>query len=237
VFTDRRKMTTPAPVPEDVARFLANEAILTYCAQASKARSVWPSVILAQWGIETAWGTSSAFVDGHNFAGISSGGQVLSYPNYPAGLEAYVWVLGLDYYAAVREAHESGPIDQAYALGASPWAAGHYRAAGSTVDGSLLVQVIEAYGLERFDALDGGGPGTPPPPPPPFAKLDNATASRIVHAAYVLVLNRTPTGAEFSTWVDSLEAGVREPAQLVEELTLEPQSFLSPLVRRDAPKA
>ncbi len=228
----------PSDLPVDVARFLANDAILHYCAEASKARQLWPSVVLAQWGIETAWGTSEAFVNGHNFAGVSSGGKVLAYANYAEGLAAYIWVLGLDYYAAVRAAHDEGPVAQAHALGASPWAASHYRAAGSDVDGSLLVDVIADYGLERFDAtLDGSGPGTPPPPPPAFAKLDDATASRLVIAAYVLVLNRTPTGAEFSTWVDALGAGEREGANLLEELTLEPQSFLSPLVARDRPKA
>jgi Mannosyl-glycoprotein endo-beta-N-acetylglucosaminidase len=231
-------MTATAPqLPPDVAAFVTNEAILTYCATASKARDVWPSVILAQWGIETAWGTSSAFVEGHNFAGVSSGGHVLGYPNYPAGLEAYVWVLGLDYYAAVRDAHDHGWEAQAYALGASPWAAGHYRAVGSDVDGSLLVGVIGAYNLARFDYLDGESPGKPPTPPPPFSKLDSVTASRIVDRAFLLVLNRSPSGDEFKTWTESLMAGVREPAQLLEELTLEPQSALSPLVRRDVPKA
>jgi hypothetical protein len=236
-------MTTTAappvgPLPEDVARFLANEAILHYCAAASKAIGWWPSVVLAQWGNETAWGTSEAFVGGHNFAGVSSGGKVLSYPNYPAGLAAYEWVAKLGYYDAVTQAHKDGPIVQARKLGASPWAGGHYTGDGAyAYPGGALVDEIVSYDLERFDNLDGHGPGTPPPPPPPFSKLDDLTASRLVLAAYVLVLNRTPTGAEFSTWVDAFNDGAREPANLLEELTLEPQSFVSPLVARDSPKA
>jgi hypothetical protein len=225
-------MPVPA-LPRDVARFLGNDAILRYCAAASKAIGWWPAVILAQWGNETAWGTSVAFVEGKNFAGVSSGGKVLSYPNYPAGLAAYEWVAKLSYYDAVRAAHDAGPIAEAKALGESPWAGGHYEGDGAfAYPGGALVEEIQLYDLARFEYLDGTGPGKPPPPPPPFAKLDDLTASRIVIEAHLLVLNRTPTGAEFSTWVDALGAGVREAAELVEELSSEPQSFLSPMVTR-----
>ena len=120
----------------------------------------------------------------------------------------------LGIYAAVRDAHGEGPVAQAHALGASP------SAASSLSRGGLRRRRLapgrrdrRLPASRRFDApLDGSGPGTTPPPPPaPFAKLDDATASRLVIAAYVLVLNRTPTGAGFRRGSDALGAGVRGP--------------------------
>lgn len=224
-------MARPMAEPADVARFVDDEAVRRYCAQASKETGVLPSVILAQWGCETAWGTSLAWVHGHNFAGVSSGGRVLDYPNYPAGLEAYVWVMKLPLYEPVRAAAEHGPIEEAQALGASPWAGDHYEGdAPFDYPGGLLVDEIESYFLARFDALLGTN--GPDPVPPKFQEHAPAVASRIVCFAFALVLNRTPTDAEWLAWTTALERGLREPANLLEELTLEPQSFVAAVVRR-----
>ncbi len=232
-------MTTTTAEPTDVARFLANASILKWAAQASAECGVWPSVVLAQWADETAWGTSKAFAKGHNFAGVSKNGQVIAYANYPEGLAGYVWCLKLALYDPVRAAHDAGADAQALALGASPWAAGHYIADGSTEPGSALVAIIADNDLTKFDALDGTATPQPPAPVDPpepgtttYAKLDAVTATRIVFFAFSLVLNRVPTSAEFLTWCDALEGGTREPANLIEELTLEPQSFVSPLIVR-----
>lgn len=231
-------MTRPKGDPADVAKFLANDAIRTYCAKASKATGVLPSVILAQWGCETAWGTSSDFVDGHNFAGISSGGVVIAYPNYPAGLEAYIEVLNLAIYEPVRAAAADGPDAEAKALGASPWAGDHYQGDPPyDYPGGVLVEEIADYNLAQFDALLGSNGPEPAPPPPAFSKLAAPVAWRLVLLAFALVLNRTPTDSEALTWTTALEDGTREPANLLEELTLEPQSFVSPVVARDAPKS
>ena len=228
-------MTNQATLPPDVAKFLANESIIDYAVQASRRCGVFPSVILAQWGVETAWGTSEAWVDGHNFAGVSRNGVVLSYPTYEAGLSSYETVLLLAIYNPVRRAHSRGPNEQAIALGESPWAASHYEAQGSDEPGSLLVQVIADFDLARFDELDVSKQAPPAEKPPaPFAQLDSATAHRLVLDAYRLVLNRSPSGAESSQWVMALMAGTEEIAHLVELLTAEPQSFVSPMVPRDA---
>jgi len=227
-------MARPKGDPANVAAFVDDDAVRRYCAQAAKATGVLPAVILAQWGCETAWGTSSAYVDGHNFAGISSGGVVIEYPTFAAGLAAYVDVLNLAIYEPVRAAAADGPVAEAKALGASPWAGDHYEGDGAyAYPGGVLVDEIESFNLASFDdLLDPTGP-EPPKPPAAFSKLAPPVAARLVVFAYLLVLNRTPLDSEYATWTAALEGGTREPANLLEELTLEPQSFVSPVVTRD----
>jgi hypothetical protein len=116
-------------------------------------------VILAQWADETGWGTSSAWVDGFNPAGISPGGQIAKYSSVEEGMTHYVTTLNLPYYDRVRSAFSSGPLAQAIALGESPWAAGHYG--GQEHPGSDLVSIIDNQ-LAHFD----GGAGTSEPAPP-----------------------------------------------------------------------
>ena len=76
------------------------------------------------------------------------------------------------YIELMNESPQFGPTirtgatyqEQAFLLGdAHPvWAAGRYVADGSTVPGSVLVEIIEDNDLTRYDA-----PPPPPPPPPP----------------------------------------------------------------------
>lgn len=104
-------------------------------AQAASAQTGVPvATILAQWGVETGWGTSRAWVEGNNYAGVSPGGHVAYYGSRQAGLDAYVRTMNLDYYTAVRSAGE--PYAAADALAVSPWAAGHYNG-GRTLRGAL----------------------------------------------------------------------------------------------------
>jgi flagellum-specific peptidoglycan hydrolase FlgJ len=84
-------------------------------------------VILAQWALETGWGTSKLFVDGHNVAGVKNGGAFRVYPTLAAGVQDYAMVfLRFEWYSPVLEAGAEGPEAQARALAASPWDAGHY---------------------------------------------------------------------------------------------------------------
>lgn len=129
--------------------------------KASASTGVLPSVILAQWADETATGTSSAFVKGNNYAGISYAG-VSSFPTKAAGLNAYIATLNHSTYASVRAAQ--GSQNQAVALGASPWAGGHYDyadwvAAGKPADGAWtpphpgvdLLSIIRSNNLTQYD--------------------------------------------------------------------------------------
>jgi Mannosyl-glycoprotein endo-beta-N-acetylglucosaminidase len=115
-------------------------------AAASQTGVPWQT-ILAQWADETAYGTSAAFTQGYNFAGVSPGGSVASYPSLAAGLAAYVQTLSSPLYASVRNAASGGPVAAAQALGASPWAASHYDASGGG-PGSDLVAILDETGLD-----------------------------------------------------------------------------------------
>lgn len=133
---------------------------------ASSATGVLTSVILAQFADETTEGASSAFVHGNNFAGVSGGGKVLSYPTKLYGLDAYIETLNLPYYDSVRAA--SGRLAQAIALGKSPWAAGHYNAkaynAGASESvilanaGVDLVNIINENALSQYDGAVANNP-------------------------------------------------------------------------------
>jgi hypothetical protein len=114
------------------------------------------SVILAQWALETGWGSSVAWLEGHNPAGISGGGHPLSYSSVQEGMNAYVETMRLEYYNGVRQARPQGAIAQAKALGISPWDAGHYG--GAANPGSTLVAIIEQHNLQRFDAPENHPP-------------------------------------------------------------------------------
>lgn len=130
-------------------------------ARAAADTGLWTSVVLAQWCDETAYGTSRAFLYGNNFAGVSPGGVVASYPSQAAGLAAYVETMNLAYYDPVRAAKDAGAREQALALGASPWAAGHYEAIGGG-PGSALVAIIDALDLMKYDGAEGSLNPQPP---------------------------------------------------------------------------
>lgn len=119
----------------------------SYAQIAAQQTGVPWQTILAQWANETGWGTSPAFVTGHNFAGVSPGGSVAYYPSVSAGLAAYIQTLNLPIYASVRTAAAQGPVAAAAALGQSPWAGSHYTT-GSNPPGFLLTQIMDETGLD-----------------------------------------------------------------------------------------
>jgi hypothetical protein len=110
---------------------------------ASERTGVPVSVVLAQWGVETGYGTSAAWLEGSNFAGVSAGGRPVRYRDRAEGLAAYIKTMLSPRYESVRAA---GSADEsAKALAASAWDAGHYG------DGATLLSVLERDHLTRFD--------------------------------------------------------------------------------------
>ena len=123
----------------------------TLADEASKGTSVSRWTILAQWAVETGWGTSALCVIDRNLAGIRWYGRAgttqvggtpgkigtgfARYATLGAFVEDYIHTLNLPAYAAVRSA--VGVDAECRALGASPWDAGHYLS-GGVVGGSLL---------------------------------------------------------------------------------------------------
>src|SRR5262249_46209505 len=117
------------------------------------------SVILAQWAVETGFKVPG--YTGYNFGNVSAisgepsvGG--LNVPGSPSafayavtpldGVRYYVYFTQLGHYTGVADAYPQGPIEQAYALAASPWDAAHYR------QGASLVNMINQYSLRDFDS-------------------------------------------------------------------------------------
>ncbi len=126
---------------------------------ASTACGVNVSVILAQWADETAYGSSKAFVSGHNFAGVSAGGGVNTFPTFAKGLDAYIACLNQSIYDSVRQS--PGWQNQCKALGASAWAGSHYNANAYDAGASLpvilanagidLINIVNANNLTQYD--------------------------------------------------------------------------------------
>lgn len=127
------------------------------------------SPVLAQWINETGSGTSRAWREGHNYAGVSimegaqaqlgahyaGEGQILFYPDRHAGLAGYIlrWADGV-YDSTRQKWHDRNDSrDVAIAIEESPWAAGHYS-------GNGLRELIAEHNLTRFDGA-GAPTGEP----------------------------------------------------------------------------
>ena len=118
----------------------------------SSQTGILTSVILAQIADETGNGSSSAFVHGNNFAGVSGGGVVLTYPSKTAGLDAYIETLNQTIYDPVRDT--GGSLNQCVALGKSPWAASHYNAKAYNA-GAPLSTILANAGIDLVNIVQG----------------------------------------------------------------------------------
>ena len=152
----------PAPVaPARIQAFI--NFTLPYARTASK-ETGWPvSMILAQWGLETSWrvktftgynwGNCGAMPNEPTTPGTSAPGSpaAFAYAYTPdQGVEEYVHVAHLRYYAGVATAwRTSGADAAARALGASPWDWGHYTNRNSP--GSSIVALMKNYNLYWYD--------------------------------------------------------------------------------------
>jgi hypothetical protein len=133
-------------------------------AQSAHQQTGWPvSMILAQWGLEHGW-LIPGFT-GYNWGNVgalpgapdvASGGAwgapaYFAYAPTPQdGVNYYVAVAGLSYYRGVGYAARHGGADAAaWALGVSPWDAGHYAGIGNP--GSSLVNLMQTFNLYRYD--------------------------------------------------------------------------------------
>lgn len=153
-----------------------------YARAASQQTGVPVSLILAQWGIESAWGTSKGFRTRNNVGGISygsptppswsnairmeprpanEGGYYMVYGNLDGYVKDYVTVMKNKRYDGVRAAAKTeGLVDDARAMGVSGYAAGQYKGAGG-VPGDSLIATIRANELWKYDqggtvaSLDG----------------------------------------------------------------------------------
>lgn len=181
--------------------------------------SIPVSVIMAQMGDETEYGTSQAWLQCHNPAGIENGGTCSGiysyYPTYADAAVGYAdFYLQNSNYANVLAVARSGASPDAvcYAIGQSQWALpGHYTYNG--VEGGALVSIIQTYNLTQYDkpgALlsvpPSGSPGSAtstvsPPNCTQYGTYVGAGAAADV-ATGLYVFARTVNGVTIKTAVD-----------------------------------
>lgn len=144
------------------------------------------SPILAQWCNETGFGTSDAWLNGHNYAGVSflepfqesigahygDQGKILFYPDRAAGLAGYIARWSDEVYRDTRAAwaaHTHDPYQVAEDIERSPWAGGHYG--GDGLKRLMIQENLTQYDGKPAPAPDPGNvvppcaaltPGAPP---------------------------------------------------------------------------
>lgn len=113
------------------------------------------SVILAQWINETGSGSSPAFRNQHNYAGVSLNGSIMTFSDYVQGLAGYISRWHEPVYGSTRAAISSlggvkaNPYDAAKAVERSPWAAGHYG--GNGLEALIAQNNLQQYDTGRTD--------------------------------------------------------------------------------------
>jgi flagellum-specific peptidoglycan hydrolase FlgJ len=103
-------------------------------------------VVLAQWGLESAYGTSYGALHRNNLAGIGGRSGYRVYPNIQDFISDYSSLLSRRYKAVCKAGNVH---DACIALGLSPWAAHHYRlqASGDEYKGTSGIPGTEGQAL------------------------------------------------------------------------------------------
>lgn len=138
--------------------------VYPYAKKAGNRISVAPSVIMAQWAVESAFGNSELAKNANNLGGIKKTGSSIASGSYTIGkqvyaryssldqfVEDYVRVMSLSYYQKVRDKADVDIPGQTSALGQSPYAGSQYKDKTGKVGGSIL-GVIQQFGLGKYDA-------------------------------------------------------------------------------------
>jgi hypothetical protein len=134
--------------------------VLPYAATESARTGIPISVMLAQSGVETGWGTSGWWHNQHNPAGIGVTGKPgagNAYPDIGTGWRDYAdHLLGIGeagqgpFVADLRQGADAPALLRD--LEASPWAAGHYGGHG-------LENAYAQFNLGQYDTPGNAPPG------------------------------------------------------------------------------
>ena len=109
-----------------------------------------PSVILAQWAIETAWASQLV---GNNLANIRCSPTTFCvYPTLEDFAADYIAVMRQPNMAVILASVGKTVFMQMRALGQSPWDAGHYTTGGNP-PGSSLIPFQEALNMATIDDI------------------------------------------------------------------------------------
>jgi flagellum-specific peptidoglycan hydrolase FlgJ len=130
-----------------------------YAKRASSSLGIPASVILGQWALESAYGSSDVFRNNNNLAGIKHVSSSIDSGISPSGYskyrdlnqftDDYIRVMNNGLYDDVKKA---GSVEGAvFALGSSPWAETHYKDSNG-IEGGNLLAVIKNNNLSQYDA-------------------------------------------------------------------------------------
>lgn len=125
------KPATPPKPTGSNASFYAR--VLSHATRAAAATGIPTAVILAQWALESAYGTSSLAKRSNNLAGIGGAGNYRTYADVGAFADDYARLMNAKY----PQVKGSDPVAVAKLLGQSPWAEHHYRGDASGVEGGF----------------------------------------------------------------------------------------------------
>ena len=127
----------------------------TFAKTVSVGTGLRPVVLLAQWGVETGWGTTWAGAP-NNLANIECGpGIFCRYLTLSDFCDACVATWHNGNYSSVLATAGAGPTAQAIAIGESPWDAGHYVGLPPyNYRGGSIIQAIGAIQMGTVADLD-----------------------------------------------------------------------------------
>lgn len=130
------------------------EKMAPYAQKAGTSLDIFPSTILAQWAIESGYGSSNLAQNANNYGGIkyvagksiASGqeGDFASYSSITQFINDYVRVMKLSYYDAVRAGQT--PQEEIQALVGSKYDEGKYSG------GKTLLDILTKNNLSQYDA-------------------------------------------------------------------------------------
>jgi hypothetical protein len=121
-----------------------------YAVEAAWQLGLDPSVLLAQWALETGWGTG---MPTNNLAGIRCGPRgalpFCTYATLEDFVAAYVATIRSGFYPGVLASAGQPVSAQVAALGASPWSGTHY----GNPPGSNLIPYLQELAMATLDDL------------------------------------------------------------------------------------
>jgi hypothetical protein len=138
-----------------------------YATKAEQLTGIPAQLILAQWKIESASGSSYGARNRRNLAGIGGLGNYRTYPSFDAFVVDYANLMNKSYPQVAKAASSGGPQAAAVALGNSKWAEHKYRLGATGKEGNYAgrpgtegMALIQAMGLKTPSNPSASGPAS-----------------------------------------------------------------------------
>jgi hypothetical protein len=164
-----------------------------YAKQVSKVVRIQPSVLLAQWGVESGWGVSNGYTH-HNIANIKaqgndvlahgtfddSTGTYYNYDNWSDGFKAYgLWLNSQPLYNSLHglKTYQESCLVLGTGVHGQEFATSQYRLNGTGAPGSLLVEIIVHNHFAMYDSGYNNIAGNPNVKPTSANNVANSTTA------------------------------------------------------------